>query len=122
MGWYARPIPWELIDSVEYRDNGELHWWYGGRADTKAGAGYRQVYWEGQSYRAHRVVWALHNGDTELEIDHKNRERSDNRIANLRAVNRSTNRLNTEASMEKRLGVRYWRPQKPRSSTNRTTE
>lgn len=39
-------------------------------------------------YRAHRVIWMSVNGEIPIgmEIDHKNHDRSDNRIENLRLV------------------------------------
>ena len=47
--------------------------------------------------RINRVVWAMHTGidPGELEIDHKNRDRSDNRISNLRPVTRTVNVRNS---------------------------
>ena len=49
-------------------------------------------------YLAHRVIWALYYGEDpgENEIDHINRNRSDNRIENLRLVDRTEQLANTE--------------------------
>ena len=50
----------------------------------------------GRTYRAHRVVWAIHHGEWPTKsIDHINRVASDNRIANLREASGSQNQWNT---------------------------
>ena len=48
---------------------------------------------------AHQLVYMMHNGmyDETYEIDHINRDRSDNRIENLRAVSKGVNRSNRQA-------------------------
>ena len=49
------------------------------------------------SYKAHRIAWALHYGEEpNLYIDHKNGDRSDNRIANLRLVTKGENNYNSK--------------------------
>lgn len=42
----------------------------------------------------HRLIFALHNGYLPKEIDHINRDPTDNRIENLREVSRSENNIN----------------------------
>ena len=45
---------------------------------------------------AHRVIWAIHYGEQPpTEIDHKNRNKRDNRISNLRGATRSENVRNS---------------------------
>lgn len=66
-----------------------------GKAGTIAGHinphGYR-VIWIGANYAAHRLAWLyVHDAWPEGQIDHINRVRSDNRIANLRSVAPSEN-------------------------------
>jgi hypothetical protein len=45
----------------------------------------------GENFSAHRVAWHYVNGVVPNEIDHINGDKTDNRIANLRSVNRRTN-------------------------------
>lgn len=57
--------------------------------------GYLGVYHRDQNYMLHRVAWALHYGKwPEHTIDHINREKTDNRISNLRDVPQAVNNLN----------------------------
>jgi len=61
-------------------------------------SGYRFINYHNISYPEHHLVWLLFKGafpdTTKYEIDHKNRNRSDNRIENLRLVDRSGNAKN----------------------------
>ena len=58
--------------------------------------GYLIIKIKGKQYKAHRLVFAYHNGRfPTMEIDHINRNRLDNRIENLREVDRQTNIDNT---------------------------
>lgn len=60
-----------------------------------AGNGYVQLPVAGRPYVAHRLAWLyVHNDWPEQQLDHINRNKADNRIANLRAVTRSENQLN----------------------------
>lgn len=58
---------------------------------------------------AHRVAWAIHYGVwPDGQIDHINRVKSDNRIANLRAVSASVNAANRSSATgkpEEEIGV-----------------
>lgn len=69
------------------------------KADSEAGSlnknGYHVVQLQGVLYLSHRVVAALHNLEVNgYVIDHINRNRSDNRISNLRAVTQKENMQN----------------------------
>lgn len=56
---------------------------------------------------AHRIAWALHYGKWPIgEIDHKNRNRSDNRISNLREVNHSDNCFNRSMQTNNSSGLK----------------
>lgn len=57
--------------------------------------GYIVIGVDGDRLLAHRVVWAwVHGENPDGDVDHINRDRSDNRISNLRRVSRSENLLN----------------------------
>jgi hypothetical protein len=83
--------------------NGELYWKKGRRRNKKAGSlhptGYIQVKWKDKTWRLHRIVWIWHENKLlkELEIDHINRIKTDNRIENLRQVTKSINNANKKA-------------------------
>jgi len=55
------------------------------------------VWIQGKQYLLHRLIWIWHYGDIpdKLEVDHYNRDKTDNRIENLRLVTRSVNQHNT---------------------------
>lgn len=59
----------------------------------------------GTKVLAHRLAWLLHYGEWPRgDVDHINRNRSDNRITNLRDVSRSTNLLNHDTPLLKGIG------------------
>ena len=95
-----------IEEYVEYRDGG-LYWkrlrgnrtnLLGRRVGCAHNNGYRQFRFDGTLALEHRAIWELHNGPIPdgLDIDHINRDRSDNRIENLRLATRSQNCHNTE--------------------------
>lgn len=68
-------------------------------AGTKAGSLNRVGYWQigvcGRTYTAQRLAWFYVHGDwPDGDIDHINRDKLDNRIANLRVISRSENLRN----------------------------
>lgn len=85
-------------------DTGSITWRVdrgSARAGTVAGTlhptGYRVIRVNGKFLLAHRVALALANGswpDPELEVDHLNGDRADNRIANLRLADAGINAQN----------------------------
>lgn len=86
----------------------------GAIAGTVRADGYRQVSIDGRLYRAHRVAWLMHTGAwPEMEIDHINMDRLDNRFANLRDVSHAVNKQNEKharkGSRSGLLGVCAWR-------------
>lgn len=58
--------------------------------------GYWRVKIKGKKLLSHRIAWVLTHGDIDagLEIDHINGIKTDNRIANLRLVEKVTNTQN----------------------------
>jgi len=59
-------------------------------------AGYLRVGIKGKQYKVHRIIWKIMTGDDpkDLDIDHINRNKTDNRFCNLRLVCRAKNKLN----------------------------
>ncbi len=65
-------------------------------AGWQAGKGYIGLTLDGSKYKAHRVAWLYCYGAwPNIQIDHINRNRGDNRIANLREVTPAQNQQNT---------------------------
>lgn len=96
-----------ILEHFTYNDNGTLN-----RNDRKNGLGsydkdgYLIIKVKGKQFKAHRIVWLLHNGSfPKDEIDHINRVRNDNRIENLREVNRIENIKNTTQKANEKTGV-----------------
>lgn len=68
-----------------------------GRAYGSHNNEYVQIWVETRGYAAHRLAWLYVHGyfpKAPLEIDHIDRQKNNNRIANLREVTRSENRRN----------------------------
>ena len=66
--------------------------------------GYLKIRVDGTSYLSHRLAWMYIHGEDpcELQIDHANKDKADNRIVNLRLATHQQNRWNNSG-----LGV-YW--------------
>jgi hypothetical protein len=77
--------------------------------------GYLQVRWKGILYMAHRVVWLMEKGVWPSEhIDHKDHDRQNNRIGNLRDVTQGVNNANKQTNKSGHSGVFF-----QKRSTNR---
>lgn len=64
-------------------------------------SGYRQVRILGESYRVHRVCWFLYYGEfSEKFTDHIDRNRSNNKIDNLREVTMQQNNFNASKRVD----------------------
>jgi len=78
---------------------------------AKTASGYHVGRFDGVNIYAHRVAWVFHSGDwPDGEIDHINGDRTDNRIANLRAVTTALNAKNKRMDARNSSGVTgvYW--------------
>ena len=73
-----------------------------------SGGGYWQIQIDKKLFRAHRIVYFMHYGVDPGKgcIDHKNGDKSDNSIDNLRLVDQSINRRNKKARTDNILGCR----------------
>jgi len=73
--------------------------------------GYVKIFLNGKPRSAHRLAWLYVNGKLpDGEIDHLNRIRHDNRICNLRDVNKLTNHQNKKMDKRNSSGVQgvHW--------------
>lgn len=69
-----------------------------GTGGTVTKDGYLQIKLDGTVYRAHRIAWLLTFGDLPpSQIDHRNGDRLDNRIVNLRCATAAENAQNVAA-------------------------
>ena len=113
-----------IIDLFEYRDN-DL-WWkerparsvdISKPAGTIHHTGYRQIGIKGKYYRAHRLIYLMHNPSWDItdssqdnSIDHKDEDKLNNSIGNLRVATHSQNQANSGKYKNNTSGHRgvYW--------------
>lgn len=78
------------------------------------GEGYHRVMLNGKHYKGHRLAWLyVHGVMPDCEIDHINRNPSDNRIDNLRLADRHLNTQNCgirKDSTSGFAGVSFYKP------------
>jgi len=96
-------------------DNGILKWRVnnggkvlaGNLAGCKNHYGYIVINFKKKSYQAHRLAWLYVHGYLPLQqIDHINRDRSDNRLINLRLATHSLNNQNKEIQRNNTSGCK----------------
>lgn len=96
-----------LRSVLDYSPSLGLFKWRVARGRSAAGSvagytnqhGYVCIGVDGAVYAAHRLAWFFTHGSwPEKQIDHINGDRSDNRIANLRVVDRCGNSQNRRAA------------------------
>src|SRR5215831_13809722 len=89
-----------LLQLLHYSPETGLFYWRvskgsvaaGTEAGTWHGNGYRKIYVDRVPYYAHRLAWLhVHGEHPTGEIDHRNRNPADNRIANLRESSHAQN-------------------------------
>lgn len=88
---------------------GRSHTWNAHNAGRQAGGltanGYILIRLQNRQAMAHRIAWAMVYGAwPTLSIDHINRVRNDNRIANLREVSRTKNSWNSARRIDNTSG------------------
>lgn len=89
----------------------------GREAGATNAAGYRCVTIDGRAYMSHRLAWLyVYGAHADVEIDHINRDKADNRISNLRLVSRSENCQNSSSRRNTASGLRgvSWHKQRQR--------
>jgi hypothetical protein len=73
---------------------------------TKAKDGYMSITIDGKVYKAHRLAWLYQMGEFPIQwLDHINRNRSDNRICNLRLATPTLNAQNANMRYDNKSGV-----------------
>jgi len=58
--------------------------------------GYPMIELNGKKVLVHRLILLAYKGDSELDVDHKNQIKTDNRLCNLHYVTRLENNLNRD--------------------------
>lgn len=105
----------EVRKTFDYREDGVLIWINPKSRSVKKGDiagslrkdGYCQINFRGKFYRRCRLVWIWHNGyNPENYIDHINRNRSDDRIENLREATQRCNLRNTGNKSDNSSGIK----------------
>ena len=94
-------------------DTGDFFWTrpkQGRMLDKPAGSfdakGYRQIFIDRANYLAHRLAWLyVHGYFPETDIDHIDRNPSNNRLKNLREVSRACNLRNQKTNKNNTSGV-----------------
>lgn len=77
----------------------------GDAAGFQGGNGYLLIMVQGRRYKVHRLAWLYMSGEwPKLDIDHINRDRTDNRIENLRDVSRKQNLQNASKRSDNTSG------------------
>jgi hypothetical protein len=86
---------------VKCHDNGEVQTfkknrkWILRRVVPNKTTGYYKIDVGGKHYSIHRLILLAFYGESEQEVDHINRIKTDNRLVNLRYTDRLTNCINT---------------------------
>ena len=99
---YEEAHEWFFYDP----DTGLLHWkmrpnrnsraTWGAIAGSKDSRGYWEIRLKGVLYRVHNIVWVMNHGDIldDRTVDHKDLNKSNNRIENLRLANKRQQGIN----------------------------
>ena len=109
------------LKNYKYK-KGKLFWRKGHRLAGKQVSltpykitGYVNVYIQGKMYWQHRIIWLMKKGYMpENGLDHKDGDRANNRIGNLREASHSCNMQNCGLSKSNSSGITgvYWDKQK----------
>lgn len=110
-----------LRDVLDYNpETGEFRWRValsscapaGSLAGCKSPEKYVRIRIDGKLYHGHRLAWLYVHGEWPARgLDHRNLQRGDNRIANLRPANQSQNCANRgldKANTSGIKGVSWW--------------
>jgi len=70
------------------------------------GCGYVRTKVSGKGWLVHRIIFAMHHGYLPKFVDHINRDKTDNRIENLREATRPRNVVNSNIRNDNTQGFR----------------
>lgn len=117
----------EIRATFRYDSRTGFLWWkerglgrrFSKPAGSKSARGYISVEFQGKTYKAHNLIWAIRKGVWPAkQIDHKNTFKYDNRWCNLREASQSENRANSKMyanntsgykGVTRRKGYARWR-------------
>jgi hypothetical protein len=92
-----------IREDFSYKDDGVLIWEksiqksvIGKEAGRLRPDGYKRFEYKGKGIYTHRMIFAYHHGYFPKVVDHINRDRSDNRIENLREADNCINSRNSK--------------------------
>lgn len=112
------PTQERLREVLDYNQNTGVFTWKtstsnrvktGHRAGCVSDRGYVIIGVDADEYRAHRLAWLYVYGSAPDRIDHKNRNRQDNRICNLRPATSSQSNMNRPARRNGLKGVDFFK-------------
>jgi len=69
-------------------------------------SGYRRIGIDGKYYAASHLVWLYHKGWWPPELDHRDLNKQNNKISNLRLANRTQQNANQRARINNVLGIK----------------
>ena len=103
----------EYLEQFFYYKDGFLYWKIskcpakaGNKAGRIIGAGYYQLGLNRKVYSNHRLIFLMHHGYLPIEVDHKDNNKLNNRIENLRAATSSQNSFNKPKRATNTSGVK----------------
>lgn len=112
------PTQARIRELLDYRADGALIWKIATSNRVKIGfvAGFKRKdgYWfvsvDGRKHALHRLIYIYHHGAIDQEIDHRDGNPSNNRIANLRLATRTQNCCNKRKQRNNKSGVKgvFW--------------
>lgn len=105
----VKKIPIERLRELFIHDSktGLFHWRATGKPAfiSQTDNGYLRGKFDGVTYYAHRAAWAYIYGSCPDELDHRNGNKGDNRIRNLREVSSAENAVNRPIHPSNKSGI-----------------
>ena len=106
----AGHLTWLPVPVARLHEHGRWNTRYAGKVagTIRRADGYRVVSIDGKIYLIHRIIWLHVHGELlipDQQIDHINGDPLDNRLVNLRVVNRQENGRNAKRPKSNKSGV-----------------